>query len=419
VIIPSIDLMSGRAVQLVRGEELEIDAGDPLPIAERFRVVGEIAVIDLDAARGEGANEAVIRELLRRAPCRVGGGIRDLETARRWLDAGAEKIIIGTAAKAELLRELPRERVIAALDERGGEVVDQGWRRGTGRGVVERIRELRAHVGGFLVTFVDGEGGMGGLPVARIGALVAEAGDARVTVAGGVRTAEEIAEADRLGADVQAGMALYSGTIGLGDSVAGVLRSDRPDGLWPTVVCDERGVALGLAYSNAESMIEAIETGRGVYWSRSRGSIWRKGETSGAAQALVRVSVDCDRDALRFVVRQAGAGFCHRGTRTCFGDWRDLGWVSEHIAARAQTAPPGSYTRKLLDDPSLLRRKVLEEAEELARAELPEEVTWEAADMLYFAMVAMARAGVSLGDVERVLAERSRRVTRRSETEGV
>jgi len=419
VIIPSIDLMGGRAVQLVRGERLEIDAGDPCPLAERFGVVGEIAVIDLDAARGEGSNEAVIRDLLTLASCRVGGGIRDLDTARRWLDAGAAKVIIGTAADPDLLRELPRERVVVALDERAGEVVDQGWRHGTGRGVVERMRELREFAGGFLVTFVDGEGAMGGLPAERIETLVDEAGDSRLTVAGGLRRADEIGAADRLGADVQVGMALYSGAIDLGDAIAAPLTSDRPDGLWPTVVCDERGVALGLTYSNSQSLRDAIATRRGVYWSRSRDAIWRKGETSGATQQLLRVTPDCDRDALRFVVRQAGAGFCHTGTRTCFGDWRDLRWVAEHIASRTMHAQAGSYTRELLNDPELLRRKLLEEAGELADSESAEEVAWEAADLLYFAMVAMARAGVPLQDVERVLTDRTLRVTRRSDKEGV
>ena len=413
MIVPSIDIVDGRAVQLVGGEAVAIEAGDPRPLAARFGLVGEVAVVDIDAARGEGRNEGVIRELLELAPCRVGGGIRSYEDAVRWLDAGASKIVIGTAATEDLLARLPRERVVVALDERGGRVVDQGWRRTTCGTVVERLRALRGLAGGFLVTFVDVEGRMAGLPVDRVRELVAEAGEARVTVAGGVATEAEIAEADRLGADAQVGMALYSGAITLAGSVAAVLRTDRADGLWPTVVCDEGGVALGLAYSSEASLSEAVETGRGVYWSRSRGAIWRKGDTSGAVQTLVRVDVDCDRDALRFVVRQHGGGFCHEGTRTCFGDWRDLRWVGEHVASRVLEAPEGSYTARLLGDPGLLRAKLLEEAGELAEAEGAGEVAWEAADVVYFALVAMARAGVSVGEVERTLERRSLRVTRR------
>ncbi|MEO1128761.1 MAG: phosphoribosyl-ATP diphosphatase [Planctomycetota bacterium] len=413
MIIPSIDLMGGRAVQLISGEKLEIDAGDPKPIATKFGLAGDVAVIDLDAAKGEGENGETIRELLRHCSCRVGGGIRSVERAVAWLDAGASKIIIGTAATPELLRELPAERVIVALDERDGAVVDQGWRNSTGRNVLDRMRELQGLAGGFLVTFVEVEGSMQGLPVERIAELVAAAGDARVTVAGGVSSVEDIAEADRLGADVQVGMALYSGRVDLADALTAPLRTDRDDGLWPTVVCDEAGVALGLVYSSAESVREAVKLQRGVYYSRSRQEIWRKGESSGATQQLLRITPDCDRDALRFTVRQEGTGFCHTGDRTCFGSVENIGWLYSRLRDRLRNAPPNSYTARLASEPGLLRAKLVEEAGELADATTPDEVTWEAADLLYFTLVAMAQANVSPDAVQRMLADRSRKVTRR------
>jgi len=411
MIVPSIDLMNGSAVQLVGGERKEIDAGDPLPIAERFAVVGEIAVIDLDAALGQGSNAGVIRELVRRFPCRVGGGIRDYEAAVAWLDAGAEKIILGTAAEPELLARLPRRRVIAALDAREGEVVVEGWRRGTGRGIVERIAELRDCVGGFLVTFVEREGRMQGTDMARVAEVVEAAGGAAVTVAGGVTKPEEIAAIDRLGADVQVGMALYSGKLDLADGFAAPLRSDRPDGLWPTVVADESGRVLGLVYSDLESVRAAVRERRGAYHSRSRG-LWIKGLSSGDTQELIRIDADCDRDALRFRVRQAGGGFCHRGTRSCFGEARGLAALLETLRGRLSDAPEGSYTRRLLDDPGLLAAKLREEASELADA-APDQAAHEAADLIYFAAVAMTRAGVTLEQVERELDLRGLRITRR------
>ncbi len=148
MIVPSIDLMGGAAVQLVEGREKVIDAGDPRPIAARFGRVGEVAVIDLDAALGRGSNAGVIEELLRIAPCRVGGGIRDVATAQRWLDAGARKVILGTAARPDVLSELPRDRVIAAVDARDGHVVVEGWTKQAGAGLLERIAELRGAGGG-------------------------------------------------------------------------------------------------------------------------------------------------------------------------------------------------------------------------------------------------------------------------------
>ncbi len=384
MIIPSIDLMGGHAVQLVGGQELAIDAGDPRPVAERFRLAGELAVIDLDAALGKGSNGETVRDLLRVAPCRVGGGIRSVDAALEWLDAGARTVILGTAAVPEVLGELPRERVHAAVDAIDDEVVVEGWTTRTGASVLERIHALRDYVGGFLVTFVEREGRLGGTRLDRVAELVEAAGDARITIAGGVTTPEEIAEIDRLGADAQVGMALYSGQLDLGDAIAAPLRSDRADGLWATVVCDPHGVALGLAWSDAESLREAVRTRRGVYHSRRRG-LWVKGESSGAIQALRRVDLDCDRDALRFVVEQRSPGFCHQDTWTCWGADTGLGALARTLASRLASAPPGSYTRRLLDDPDLLRAKLVEEAAELAAAETPEEVTWEAADVVYFA----------------------------------
>jgi phosphoribosyl-ATP pyrophosphohydrolase len=411
MIIPSIDIMGGSTVQLVRGREKKLDAGDPRPIAQRFGIVGEIAVIDLDSAIGTGSNAAVVRDLLPLARCRVGGGIRDLDAARRWLDAGAAKIILGTAAEPELLRQFPRERVVAALDAYDGEVVTHGWRTRTGASIAARMAELRDLVSGFLVTFVETEGTMGGFNVDRAIALKQQAGDARLTVAGGVADAAQIAALDNAGIDAQIGMALYTGRFGLADAVAACLSSDRPDGLWPTIVADERGVALGLAYSNAESLRAAIDERRGVYYSRTRG-LWRKGESSGNTQELLRVDLDCDRDTLRFTVRQHGH-FCHTGSRTCFGAAAGIGALDSRLRAAAGVNAPGSYTARLLGDANLLASKLREEADELAAAADPQSIADEAADLLYFTLVRLAGAGVPLEAVERVLDRRALRVSRR------
>jgi phosphoribosylformimino-5-aminoimidazole carboxamide ribotide isomerase len=412
MIVPSIDLLGGQAVQLVGGKEHALDAGDPRPIAGRFRLAGEIAVVDLDAALGQGSNAAVIRDLLAIAPCRVGGGIRDARTAMGWLDAGAGSIVLGTAATPELLRDLPRERVIAALDAKEGEVVVEGWRRGTGESVLGRMRRLEGLVAGFLVTFVEREGRMGGTRLDLVPDLVAAAGPARVTIAGGITTPDDVARLDAMGADAQVGMALYTGRLDLADAITAPLRSDRPDGLWPTVVVDEVGVALGLAYSSRESVREAVRTRRGVYHSRTRGS-WFKGASSGDTQELTRLDLDCDRDALRFVVRQSGRGFCHRGTRTCWGAATGLSALIARINESSARAAPGSYTSRLLADPDLLAAKLAEEAAELASARGGAEVAHEAADLMYFTLVAMKRAGVRMEAVATELDRRALRVTRR------
>src|SRR3989440_273731 len=213
--------------------------------------------------------------MVRRAPCRVGGGIRDLDAARAWLDAGAAKVVMGTAASPELCGALPRERVIAAVDADRGQVVVDGWRRDTGVPVLERIRALAPVVGGFLFTRGGRGGAMDGFDFRAVAAAVRAAGAARLTAAGGITTPEEIAELDRIGADAQVGMALYTGRLTLGAALAAPLAKPVDNGgraVWPTVVCDEWGRALGLVWSTAESLARAVEERRGVYWSRGGGA---------------------------------------------------------------------------------------------------------------------------------------------------
>jgi len=420
MIVPSIDLMQGRAVQLRGGRDLVLDGGDPLARLEEFAVAGEVAVVDLDAALGKGSNAGLIREMVRRAPCRVGGGIRDLDTARAWLDAGAAKIMIGTAASRDFCGALPRERVIAAVDAERGQVVVEGWRTAAGASVLERIRELAPLVGGFLFTQVDKEGAMGGFDFQAVAAAVRAAaggeGGARLTAAGGITTATEIAELDRIGADAQVGMALYAGRLSLGEAVAAPLaKPGNYEGVdvWPTVVCDEWGHALGLVWSTRESLARAVAERKGTYWSRSRRELWEKGATSGNTQELVRVDLDCDRDALRFTVRQHGAGFCHLDRRSCWPSAFDLDALARTIAERAARPEPGSGTAKLLGDPGLLAAKLREEAEELGRAGDRVDVVHETADVLYLALVALVRGGGSLAEVVAELSRRRGAVTRR------
>lgn len=416
MIIPSIDLQSGNAVQLERGRELKINAGDPRPLATKFGTTGEIAVIDLDAAMGTGSNADTIKDLLDLAPCRVGGGIRDAETAINWLDAGAHKVILGTAATPEILSQLPRDRVIAAIDAEHGEVVTHGWKTRSGRSLEDAIAEVRDHVGGFLVTFVEREGTMTGLDIERAKQVKALVGDRELTVAGGVREPAEIAQLDEAGMDAQIGMALYAGHFTVADALAATLNSDREDGLWPTVIADEHGGAIGFAYSNTESLSAALEERRGIYWSRRRG-LWRKGESSGDTQELISVRLDCDRDALLFTVKQTGDGFCHLKNWSCFGprSSSDAGLprLARRLADPKTRAVPGSYTDRLFKDPVLLNKKLREEAAELADFTDRENLIHEAGDLLFFMMVKLAANGGSLAEVERHLDRKALKVTRR------
>jgi phosphoribosyl-ATP pyrophosphohydrolase len=170
-----------------------------------------------------------------------------------------------------------------------------------------------------------------------------------------------------------------------------------------------------MAHSSSQSLSQAVEQRRGVYHSRSRG-VWVKGETSGATQDLIAIDLDCDRDALRFTVRQHEPGFCHTGDRSCWGEDHGLERLQRRIGRIASSDDPSSNTRKLLADGGLLSAKLVEEAAELGAATGPDQVTHEAADLLYFLLVRAAAAGVGLEEIEAELDRRERKVTRRPMT---
>ncbi|KAG0359010.1 histidinol dehydrogenase-domain-containing protein [Gamsiella multidivaricata] len=202
------------------------------------------------------------------------------------------------------------------------------------------------------------------------------------------------------------------GKLNIGEAFMATVASDRPDGLFPTVVVDEQGVSLGLVYSSLESVVESFRTRQGVYFSRSRG-LWHKGASSGSTQDLIKVHVDCDSDALQFTVHQHGTGFCHNNIRGCFGPSSGIAHLNQTLQSRKTSAPAGSYTQRLFKDSNLVQSKIMEEAEELCEAKTPEDIAWETADLIYFALVKCVANGVTLRDVEQQLENRSRKITRR------
>ncbi|KAL9948577.1 trifunctional histidinol dehydrogenase [Verticillium nonalfalfae] len=202
-----------------------------------------------------------------------------------------------------------------------------------------------------------------------------------------------------------------SSRLSLAKVIASLWKTDRTDGLLPTVVCDESSTALGLAYSSQESISEAIRTQTGVYQSRKRG-LWYKGATSGDTQELLQVSLDCDNDAIKFVVRQKGR-FCHLEQDGCFGNLTGIARLEKTLKARKESAPEGSYTARLFNDEKLLRAKIMEEAEELCDAKTKEDVAFEAADLIYFALTKAVSAGVSVADIEKSLDAKGWKVKRR------
>jgi phosphoribosylformimino-5-aminoimidazole carboxamide ribotide isomerase len=222
MLIPSIDLMGGKIVQLVQGEKKALEFDDFEYWIGRFSNYPLVQVIDLDAARGSGNNLSSVRRIVQRLSCQVGGGIRNLETARALLDAGARKVIIGSALleadkintqyAAKLASALGTAALVFAIDSRGGRVAIEGWRKRTALTAFDMIRVLESFCEAFLYTHIDTEGLMGGIPMEVVSA-VRKATTRRLVVAGGITTQQEIDALDALGMDAVVGMALYSGRL--------------------------------------------------------------------------------------------------------------------------------------------------------------------------------------------------------------
>jgi phosphoribosylformimino-5-aminoimidazole carboxamide ribotide isomerase len=218
MIIPCIDLMDGKVVQLVQGREKALEGDSPLKMLGRFSAFPEIQVIDLNAAIGNGENSELVELLTSRARCRVGGGVRTAERARRLLDQGAYRVIVGTAAFTPALQEISAavgaERIIVALDSKDGKIVVKGWREATAFTAEEVIGRLEPFCSGFLCTYVDREGMLQGTDLAWFRRLRA-ATSHEITAAGGITTIEEIRELQSMGVHAALGMAIYTGRLDL------------------------------------------------------------------------------------------------------------------------------------------------------------------------------------------------------------
>ena len=222
MLIPSIDLQGGRIVQLVQGERLALESDDFDGWIAKFASFPAVQLIDLDAAKNAGDNAPLVASICGRLPCRVGGGIRDGERARAMLAAGARKVIVGSAlfrggepdlGLAQALSDrFGADRLIAAVDARGGRVVIDGWRTQLRISPVDAVHALEAFFGEFLFTNVDVEGLMQGIDRDAI-AAVRHATARAVTAAGGVTTQDEVDWLASIGVDAVAGMAIYTGRL--------------------------------------------------------------------------------------------------------------------------------------------------------------------------------------------------------------
>lgn len=222
MLIPSIDLMGGKIVQLVQGEKKALEFDDFNYWIERFSKYPLVQLIDLDAAMGSGSNHQLIAAICKRLPCQTGGGIRSLERARELLELGARRVIFGSALLKDGAINTPlaeqcagtlgAERLTFALDSRGGKVAVKGWKEVTEVAPIAMIQALEPYCGAFLYTHIDNEGTMTGFPV-EVAQRLRQATAKQLIVAGGIRSMEEVEALDAIGADAVVGMAIYTGAI--------------------------------------------------------------------------------------------------------------------------------------------------------------------------------------------------------------
>lgn len=418
MIISSIDLKDGKVVQLLQGKDLVLERDNPLELISEFNRYGEVAIIDLDAALrntrpdGSTVNTELLKTLLRKGNVRVGGGIRDAKKAKELLSLGAEKVIIGSAAFTlsdgssgintsfleAMVNAIGKEHIIISVDSRDGKIAVAGWTKSAGIDLVEGAVAVEPYCSELLFTCVEREGTMTGIDLELVKKLK-KVVSCRLVVAGGVSSVSEVAELEKLGCDVQLGMALYTGKVSLAEGFIQCLAWEKLD-LIPVVAQSDTGEVLMVGYANKEAFTKTFETGKLTFWSRSRNVLWTKGETSGNTLNVVKLRVDCDRDTVLATVIPNGPS-CHTGAWSCFKTVGDraysLPFLSSIIADRFENPKPGSYTATL--NAERVREKIIEEAEELTEAENKADVIWECADLIYFVNVLMNREGVYWQDL--------------------
>ena len=336
---PAIDLKDGKCVRLSQGrfDNVKVYSEDPAFMAARWESLGAtfLHIVDLDGAvAGSSVNREAIRAIGEAVgiPFEVGGGVRTLEDIEALLSLGVSRVIIGTKAVEDpefvktAVGRFGADRVVLGVDARDGKVAVKGWLEDSARTAEEFCLEMKAlGIKTVIYTDISRDGMLCGANVASTARLNAATG-LEVIASGGISSMEDLAALKAAGIPgAILGKALYEERIDLAEAVCRIQNpsdfSDfktNADGLIPVVVQDsETQEVLMMAYMNEEAYEKTRETGLMTYYSRSRRSLWVKGETSGHFQHVVSLAVDCDCDTLLAKVVQEGAA-CHTGNHSCF-----------------------------------------------------------------------------------------------------
>ncbi|MEY8311533.1 1-(5-phosphoribosyl)-5-[(5-phosphoribosylamino)methylideneamino]imidazole-4-carboxamide isomerase [Oscillospiraceae bacterium 42-9] len=349
IVLPAIDLHEGKCVRLFQGDyaTAEVVAGDPMETARGFAEAGAhwLHMVDLDGAKaGEPVNRPRILEVIRASGMKVevGGGIRAMKDVAGYLDVGAARVILGSAAlrNPDFVRQAVKEygkRIAVGVDALDGMAAAQGWTEQSQVNYIDLARRMEdLGVQYIICTDIQKDGTQAGPNLEMLDRLNRSVG-CNVIASGGVSSLLDLIALYELGLyGTIAGKALYAGTLDLRAAVTAchkfggrkpkteaALKDEldrffRKGELVPAIVQDHRtNQVLTLAYMNAEALRRTLETGSTWFYSRSRKTLWNKGETSGNTQRVVSVAADCDDDALLVRVEPKGPA-CHTGKTSCF-----------------------------------------------------------------------------------------------------
>lgn len=336
-IFPAIDIKDGNCVRLVKGDygTAHKVAENPLQTARSFEAAGAewIHMVDLDGAKDAAlVNKDIFLEVARETSLKVevGGGIRTMEAVDFYLSNGISRVILGSAAVknpafAKEAVEKYGDRIAIGIDARNGMVAAEGWLDTSDVYFVDLAKEMdRIGVKTIIFTDISRDGTLSGPNLAQL-REINSAVSCDIIASGGVSGIDDIAALRDEGLyGAIAGKAIYTGDLDIADAIQkasmprDISKYFAKSELIPAIVQEaSTGEVLMLAYMNEQSLRLTLETGFTWFWSRSRGELWKKGETSGHLQRIVSISGDCDDDTLLIKVDQTGAA-CHTGNHTCF-----------------------------------------------------------------------------------------------------